>query len=249
MMEITKPQDAVHKAWLYRTLTELLDNSELSQNLCFKGGTCASMLGYLDRFSVDLDFDLKDASKKDRLRTELHKVIRHLGLSIKDESKNALQFFLKYEAPPEQRNTLKIDVNDWAPAANECASVRLPEIDRTAICQTIETMFANKLVAAIERFEKTGGVAGRDIYDIHYFFMHGYKYKPEIIKERRQISLENFIMTLVDFINQEVNETVISQDLNSLLPTAKFIQIRKRLKPEVLMFLNDELKRIQHQNE
>lgn len=244
MMEIPRSQDAVHKAWLYRTLTELLDNSELSQNLCFKGGTCASMLGYLDRFSVDLDFDLKDATKKDRLRTEIHKVIRHLGLLIKDESKNALQFFLKYEAPPEQRNTLKIDINDWAPAANECTSVRLPEIDRTAICQTIETMFANKLVAAIERFEKTGGVAGRDIYDIHYFFIHGYKYKSEIIKERRQAPVENFLPTLIDFINNQVSETVINQDLNHLLPPSKFNRIRKTLKQEVLVFLNDELKRL-----
>lgn len=244
MVTLPKPQDAIHKAWLYRLLSEILDNPPLSQNLYFKGGTAASMLGFLDRFSVDLDFDLKDASLKESLRGQLHKIIRNLGLEIKDESKNALQFFLKYDAPPNARNTLKLDVNDYFPKTNDYLPQRLSEIDRTALCQTIETMFANKLVASVERFEKTGSVAGRDIYDIHYFFMRGYKYKPEIIEERRQSSVKEFFEKETGFINKEVNETVINQDLNSLVSAEKFAKIRKTLKQEVLIFLNDELKRL-----
>ena len=57
-MILLRPQDTIHKVQLTRLLTEILDNPTLSQNLYFKGGTCAAMLGYLDRFSVDLDFDL-----------------------------------------------------------------------------------------------------------------------------------------------------------------------------------------------
>lgn len=243
-MMITKPQDAVHKSWLYRLLSEILDSSSLSLNLYFKGGTCAAMLGRLDRFSVDLDFDLKDTFLKESLRPELHKIIKDLGLQIKDESKNALQFFLKYDAPENVRNTLKLDINDLAPKANEYVAERLPEVDRTALCQTVETMFANKLVASLERFENTGAVAGRDIYDIHYFFMRGFGYKPEIIEERRKTSLKAFFEAEIEFANKEVNETVINQDLNLLLPPDKFAKIRKTLKQEVLMFLNDELKRL-----
>lgn len=244
MMLIPKPQDAVHKAWLYRLLSEILDNSNLSQNLYFKGGTCAAMLGRLDRFSVDLDFDLKDISLKEILRRELHRIIKGLGLEIKDESKNALQFFLRYEASQNARNTLKLDINDLAPKANEYAAERLAEVDRTAFCQTVETMFANKLVASLERFENTKSVAGRDIYDIHYFFMRGFSYKPEIIKERRQTSVKGFFEAEIKFVNDEVNETVINQDLNLLLPSDKFAKIRKTLKQEVLIFLNDELKKL-----
>lgn len=244
MMLIPKPQDAVHKAWLCRLLSEILDNPNLSQNLYFKGGTCAAMLGRLDRFSVDLDFDLKDASLKESLRPELHKIIKGLGLEIKDESKNALQFFLRYEAPQNARNTLKLDINDLAPKANEYGAERLSQIDRTALCQTVETMFANKLVASLDRFENTEAVAGRDIYDIHYFFMQGFKYKPEVIEERRKTSVKEFLEAEIKFVNKEVNETVINQDLNLLLPPDKFAKIRKTLKQEVLIFLNDELKRI-----
>lgn len=244
MIITPNPKDAVHKAWLLRLLTEILDNPKLSQALGFKGGTCAAMLGYLDRFSVDLDFYLRDVSQKKALRKELHNVFGNLGLQVKDESQKALQFFLKYEAPANQRRTLKVDINDWGCQADEYVPTKLYEIDRTALTQTIETMFANKLVAAVERFEKTGGVAGRDIYDIHHFFMQGYRYKPEIIKERRRAPVRTFFGDLIDFVKARVTTTILDQDLNSLLPLAKFNQIRKTLKVEVLVFLNDELKRI-----
>jgi predicted nucleotidyltransferase component of viral defense system len=53
-----RPQDILHKSYLHRVLAEIVDHPVLSQALAFKGGTCAAMLGYLDRFSIDLDFDV-----------------------------------------------------------------------------------------------------------------------------------------------------------------------------------------------
>ena len=53
-----RPEDILHKSNLHRLLMEVVDQPVLAQSLAFKGGTCAAMLGYLDRFSVDLDFDL-----------------------------------------------------------------------------------------------------------------------------------------------------------------------------------------------
>jgi predicted nucleotidyltransferase component of viral defense system len=59
-----RPEDILHKSYLNRLLMETIDRPVLAHNLAFKGGSCASMLGFLDRFSVDLDFDiLKDAIK------------------------------------------------------------------------------------------------------------------------------------------------------------------------------------------
>ena len=63
-MIIPKPEDALHQSWLVRLLVELADDAVLNQILIFKGGTCAAMLDRLDRFSVDLDFDLEDSKKK-----------------------------------------------------------------------------------------------------------------------------------------------------------------------------------------
>ena len=55
-MNIPNKKDALHKAWLYRLLEAIADNQKLVKVMYFKGGTCASMLGWLPRFSVGQDF-------------------------------------------------------------------------------------------------------------------------------------------------------------------------------------------------
>ena len=127
---------------------------------------------------------------------------------------------------------------------NQYEPVRLKEIDRIIFCQTIETMFANKLVALIDRWERNSSIAGRDLYDIHYFFIQGFKYDQDILTERTGKTPALYLKDLVDFINKKVSQTIIDQDLNTLLIKQRFNLIRKTLKNEVLMFLQDEIKRI-----
>jgi hypothetical protein len=100
-------------------------------------------------------------------------------------------------------------------------------------------MFANKLVTIFDRFERYGSVAGRDLFDVHIFFLRGFSYKPEIIEERTGLREKKFFSTLTAFIRKHFTQTVIDQDLNTLLPLADFRKIRKTLKQEVLMFLMD----------
>lgn len=244
MMTLPSPKDAIHKACLFRLLSEIYDNAFLSKALYFKGGTCAAMLGYLDRFSVDLDFDLVDASDMDALRKTLENIFKDLDLEIKDWSRNTIQYFLKYSNPQGGRNTIKIDATFPPVKNNKYKPERLSEIDRIAYCQTVETMFANKLVALIERYEKNKSIAGRDLYDIHHFFMKGFRYDPDVIRERRNKDAKDFFAELIVFIEKNVTETVINQDLNTLLPLDKFSKIRKVLKVETLIFLKDETERL-----
>ncbi len=243
-MILLRPQDVFHKVQLTRLLTEILDNSILSQNLYFKGGTCAAILGYLDRFSVDLDFDLKQGADKTKLRPIFQKIFSHLDLVAKDESSKALEFFLKYEARPNQRNTIKLDVLDLHVKANVYKEMFLPEVARYAKCQTIETMFANKLVALIDRYKKHGNIAGRDVYDIHHFFTNGYSFESNVILERTGLSPVNYFKKLSKFIENKVTQTIINQDLNTLLAYDKFKKIRKTLKNETLMFLQNEITKL-----
>ncbi len=245
-MILPNPKDAIHKAWLYRLLSAIYDNQKLSSVLYFKGGTCAAMLGFLDRFSVDLDFDyLGKEEELKNTRKELEGVFSKLDLSIKDKSSKVPQYFLKYNSNQDQRNTIKIDITFPPPKANIYQAYKFNEIDRIIMSQTVETMFANKLVAMIERFEKNGSIAGRDLYDIHYFFMQGFRYNEKVIIERRKVSLDYFFKELINFIEEKVNQTIINQDLNFLLSPDKFQKIRKILKRETLIFLRDELKRIE----
>lgn len=236
-MKLIRQEDLLHKFQLLKLLTGVVDNPILSQNIYFKGGTAATMQGLLDRFSVDLDFDLKSGADTVQLQHEFEKVFEDVDLKIENDNKKNIFYSLKYKSPVNDRNTIKLSVYEDIVKANDYKPVFLPEIDRLVNCQTIETMFANKLVAPIDRFQKHKDIAGRDIYDIYYFFSQGYRFKKEIIEERMKIDVDSYIKMLIDFIEKEINETVITQDLSNLLPNDKFQKIRKTLKQEVLIFL------------
>jgi predicted nucleotidyltransferase component of viral defense system len=249
-MQLPSPQDALHKDWLYRVLSAFYDDPYLASVLYFKGGTCAAMLGFIDRFSVDLDFDLV-GKKSDLIRAQkaMEKIFRQLKLEIKDQSRNVPQYFLRYPAKINERNTLKIDISfslDSVSPANQYSAKRFSEIDRIITCQTPETMFANKLVALIGRYKQKKNIAGRDVYDVHQFFESGLNYSEEVIMERTGKSMENFFEELIDFTEKKVADEFINQDLNMLLPNDKFQMIRKTLKQETLMMLRDELVRIKN---
>lgn len=238
-------QDAVHKAWLYRVLIAIVDDDNL-HDLYFKGGTCAALAGVLDRFSVDLDFDYVGNQKElVKVRHELEKIFKNLGLEIKDASMKVPQFFLKYPNKDiSGRNTLKIDINFPPAKANIYEPIKLVDISRVVICQNVSTMFANKLVAILDRFERNHSIAGRDIYDIHHFFLNGYDYNKDVISERTGLNLIDFFKKLSAFISKHVTENILNQDLNPLIPYERFNRFRKVLKRETLMFLGDEIDRL-----
>lgn len=236
-----KPEDIIHKSYMNRILMEIADNGILLQCLAFKGGTCASMLSYLDRFSVDLDFDLIKNEKEAIIRKELKDIFRHLGLTVKKEFDNVLMFQILHPSQPNKRNSIKVSINTNPPKSNIYKVQNLPEINRLMSCQTIETMFANKLVAVTDRYEKHNTIAGRDIYDIHYFFINGHNCSDKVIKERTGLDRNEYFAKLSKFISEKISQTTINEDLNSLLPDKKFQSVRKVLIPETLNFLSSNV--------
>jgi predicted nucleotidyltransferase component of viral defense system len=235
-----RPEDSIHKSYLNRLLIEIIDRPPLSQNLAFKGGTCAGMLGYLDRFSVDLDFDVLKNADETTLRLEFHQVFDYLDLTVMEELDRALMFRLRYPSEPGKRSTLKVSANSLVVTANKYQVQYLSEIDRMMTCQTVETMFANKLVAVTDRYHQYESIAGRDIYDIHHFFVHGYSYDAQVIQERTGLEPKEYFSELSEFIKKHVTQTIINEDLNTLLPNKQFQQIRKVLIPETLAILERE---------
>lgn len=242
-MILPTPKDAIHKLQMYRLLSAILDRKELAYRLYFKGGTAAAMLGWLDRFSIDLDFDIDKDTDKKMVREDLSTIFKSLALEIKSQNKIALFYVLTYQAKVRMRNTLKLGITDNSIKANEYQPFYFHEIDRYAWCQTKETMFANKLVSIIDRFEKFKTIAGRDLYDIHHFFSLGFTYKKEIIEERKKTDTVTYLQKLKRFIMYKVTEKVITEDLSYLLPFKRFNVIRKILKQEVLMLIDDEIRR------
>ncbi|MFA6917892.1 MAG: nucleotidyl transferase AbiEii/AbiGii toxin family protein [Candidatus Gracilibacteria bacterium] len=240
-MLLPHKKDVIHKVWLLRLLTAIAENAYLSSRLGFKGGTCAAMRGFLNRFSVDLDFDLLiEENETGNVRNALEKCFKDLGLVIKDKSTKVPQYFLRYP-DSKGRNTIKVDALFPVPKKNKYEMVCLPEIDRTLKCQTVETIVSNKFITLIARYERTGKIAGRDVFDVHHFLFNGYPYSEEIIFEQRKESPSNFFKQLMDFVDKKITNTIIDQDLNHLLPNSEFQSIRKILKQETLMLLRSEL--------
>ncbi len=244
-MKTTKTQDVLHKAWLYKILSAIYSDIYLAQNLYFKGGTCASMLGYLDRFSVDLDMDFVGKVEDiPDIRKRLEKIWVELGLAIKDQSKNTIQYFLKYPNTDHDRNTVAIDAVFPAPKANIYEAKKFIDIDRTIICQNKETMFGNKLVAVLDRWQKHGAIAGRDIYDIHHFFSQNFSFNEAVIMQRTGKNTKDFLVELIAFIEKNITETILVQDLSNLLDQDQLRKARKSLKQDTLIFLRTCLKAI-----
>jgi predicted nucleotidyltransferase component of viral defense system len=238
-----RPEDILHKSIISRLLIEIADQPGLAQNLAIKGGTCAAMLGFLDRFSVDIDFDLLHAADETLLRPLLHQVFGQVGLNVTQEFDNVLFFQLRYPSQPGNRNNLKVSVSNILIQANQYRVQYFPEIDRLLNSQTIETMFANKLVAVTDRYARHASIAGRDIYDIHHFFVQGYTYHSAVITERTGLSPGEYFGELIAFISKHVNQRIVDEDLNSLLPNKQFQQIRKILIPETISLLENEKRR------
>jgi predicted nucleotidyltransferase component of viral defense system len=241
---IVPNKDAIkHKNQLFKLLREVLKSPLLSQNLMFKGGTYASLRGVLDRFSVDLDFDLPSKENRGDIRKECYKIFEDLGLEIKDESKNYLQFFLKYDAPEGERNTLKVEINDDVSGFNKYEKVLLEQVNMYCNGHTLDTMFANKLVACKARYDKNGKIAGRDFYDIYKFFLQGLEINQDVVEDRMDMRYIEYLEDLVVFIKEHLTNKLLNQDLNPLLKQKEIDDLLPHIKEDIVIFLQDEISR------
>lgn len=70
---------ATYKTILFQILKDIHSDTSISPFLGFKGGTAALMIYGLDRFSVDLDFDLLDDSKEYEVFERVISIIKKYG--------------------------------------------------------------------------------------------------------------------------------------------------------------------------
>jgi predicted nucleotidyltransferase component of viral defense system len=238
-----RSEDVLHRSYLNRTLIEVMDQPYMAHHLAFKGGTCAAMLGYLDRFSIDLDFDALPNADEQKLREGFIQAFQKLGLELVAAFDQALFFQLRYPNSPGKRNKLKVSASTLYVRANEYIVQYFPDVDRLINSQTLETMFANKLVAVMDRYNQHGTIAGRDIYDVHHFFVMGYAYNQAVIYERTGLQPSDYLRNLVAFIRKNITQRIINEDLNTLLPPKKFQSIRKIMIPETIALLEREIDR------
>ena len=82
-----------HNKILLQILKEIFTDTSIAAVLGFKGGTAAYLFYNLDRFSVDLDFDLLEESKEDYVFERVIKIVKKYGI-IKESYKKRFNLFI-----------------------------------------------------------------------------------------------------------------------------------------------------------
>ncbi len=193
-----------------RVLTEILIDiiKQLNGKVIFKGGTAAMMFYNLSRMSLDLDFDLLEELSEEEI-DNLKIVIKKHG-EIK-ESKNkrfTLFFLLDYEA---NYPNIKLEFNRRLWKNNSYETVWLLGVEIKVADK--KTMFSNKLVALSER----RALAARDLFDVHYFLKLDYPLSEELIKERTDKTLIEYLEYLKKFIIKNYSSKNVLQGLGKIL--------------------------------
>lgn len=174
------------------------------QDAIFKGGTCIRYLFSVDRFSEDLDFNLK--TSPENFKTQVRKAIKELesiGIEsyfIKDEQfDDAYTCEIGFNGPlykgtPQTRNKIRIDAGkrigtikepEWRMVSSEYPETREQFL---VLAMDEEEMLAEKIMALMSRRK------GRDLYDVWFLLEKGVRFDKELLNEKGvpKVEFESF---------------------------------------------------------
>src|SRR3989339_1637116 len=156
-----------HKKIMLDILSDISADPVLSVNLGFKGGTCVYFLYNLDRFSVDLDFDLLNIEKKKQVFDKIDLILAKYG-EVKNEGESRRK--LKYS---EESAMLKVDISDRM-EINVLNKYEVRDIVSGLPINVLsqKDIFAHKLVAITDRYNKKTKnkiIVNRDLYDTNSY--------------------------------------------------------------------------------
>jgi len=193
-----------HKVHLTKLLVNLYKDSLVAKSLGFKGGTACYFFYDLPRFSVDLDFDLINASKmssegKQELRNKIEAIISKDYEILDSSHKNNTLFWLASYEKGERHIKIEVSTRDY-PNSYEYRNFYGTTINVLKIGDII----AHKLVAIEDRKVAANrpACAGRDIFDAGYFLNSKYfdEVNFEIVKFRTGLDLQQFSTGLLKFL-------------------------------------------------
>jgi predicted nucleotidyltransferase component of viral defense system len=223
-----------HKNILLRILKDIYSDSKIGPILGFKGGTAAYFFYNLNRFSVDLDFDLLDKQKENFVFERIQKILKKYGtLKDKQVKRYNLFYFLSYE---KNAVNVKVEINRREFGSHYELKSYLGIPMKVMIKKD---MFAHKLVAMYERM----GKANRDIFDVWFFSKKDWFVNKEIIKNRTGLSFKEFLTKCISKLKDIPNHNILS-GLGEVLDEKQKVWVKENLKEEVIfnlkLMLNNE---------
>lgn len=226
---------AIHKTILFQMLKDIYSDTTIAPFLGFKGGTAALMFYGLDRFSVDLNFDLLDETKEDYIFEKMTTIVKKYG-TMRESYKKRFNLFclLSYE---NKAQNIKVEVNRRQFGSHFEIKTYLGV---SMLVMVREDMFAHKLLAMFERMGKTS----RDIYDVWFFLKQRFPINKEIVEERSKLSFFAFAQKCIDQLEKLPNR-IILDGVGELLTTSQKDWAKAKLREETIALLKLRLETTQ----
>jgi predicted nucleotidyltransferase component of viral defense system len=219
-----------HEGYLRQIITSIFTNKTISKELAFKGGTCLYLFYGLDRFSTDLDFN---AIVNSLSLSEMEKELKEIDIESSTFADKILTWFwiLIYE---KGSMGIKLEISK-RPYPDKYEQKQFFGV--TVRCMTKDCMFAHKLCAITDRKK----LANRDLYDALFMFKNNFPINEEIIKLRTGKTTKEYLIDLLDFVEQEVDTKNILEGLGEVLTEAQKDRAKSKLKPDLLFLIKNYL--------
>jgi predicted nucleotidyltransferase component of viral defense system len=213
---------------MLQILRDIFTNESLASQLVFKGGTCLMLFYGLDRFSTDLDFDLRDGVK-DFDSTKITDIaIKYLNLDMAYDKHYTHYWRGSYESGLQQ---VKIEINkrQW-PQTIEFMNfygITVPTL-------APDKMFAHKLCAITDR--KT--LQNRDLYDAHFMFSKLFDINEAIIQSRTGMPIKEYLKELLArLLDPKTNKNIL-YGLGEVLDESRKSWVKSCLSQELVAQIN-----------
>lgn len=216
-----------HKNILLSILKDIYNDSTISSQLGFKGGTAAYLFYNLTRFSVDLDFDLLDKNYEQIVFEKVKNIAGAYG-KIKDAQKKFFTLFFMVSYGEQDRN-VKVDISRRI-KGSQYETKQFLGIPMLVMKQ--EDMCANKLLAMSERMERFS----RDIYDVWFFLSKMWPINKNIVEDRSKKKLPEFLLDLANKL-ERLPENQILEGMGELLDDKQKSWVKNSLKKETIFQL------------
>jgi len=223
-----------HKNILIKILKDIYTDSTIGPILGFKGGTAVYLFYNLNRFSVDLDFDLLDAEKEDYVFEQVKKILENYG-TIKEAEKKRFNLFyvMAYDDKVPGAQNIKVEINRREFGSKYEVKSYLGISMKVMVR---EDMFAHKLCAMYERIGKTN----RDIFDVWYFLQNEWPVNKEIVESRTGMKFKEFLQKCIDSLEKITDQNILS-GMGELLDAKQKDWVKAKLRTETIFLLKLKL--------
>lgn len=186
------------------------------------------MLFYgLDRFSVDLDFDLLEEGQPDAVLARVLRIVQKRGVLKESHTKRFSLFCrISYE---DRARSIKVEVNRRQFGSRYEIKTYLGV---SMLVMVIEDMFAHKLVAMNEWVGKTS----RDIYDVWFFLQNRYPINKVIVEARSGVPFTQLIEKCIIQLEKMSNRKILD-GVGELLTQGQKDWAKAKLRQETIALL------------